>query len=80
MSPSDSYSETSEKGSPLTTERQQSCNHCGFPVKPTFQFCPNCGASLREKHCPACHQLVDPASRHCPYCGYPLAAIHQSNS
>uniref|UniRef100_A0A7C4KZZ6 DZANK-type domain-containing protein n=1 Tax=Bellilinea caldifistulae TaxID=360411 RepID=A0A7C4KZZ6_9CHLR len=75
-----SDSETSEKEITLTTERQQSCHHCDFLVKPSFQFCPNCGTSLREKHCPACYQLVDSASRNCPYCGYPLAAIHQSKS
>jgi len=77
---SDSHSETSEKDIPLSTKSQQACHHCGFLVKPTFQFCPNCGTSLREKHCPACQQLVDPASRNCPYCGYPIAAYHQSKS
>lgn len=77
---SDSDSEMSEKQITLTTERQQACHHCGFPVKPAFQFCPNCGTSLREKHCPACYQLVDSAALNCPYCGYPLAAIHQSKS
>jgi Double zinc ribbon len=47
------------------------CGKCGAPGRPSFAFCPQCGAGLSTA-CPACKRPVDSGWKRCAYCSTPL--------
>ena len=48
------------------------CPKCGAGAKPSFPFCPACGASLAET-CPSCRSAIEPGWSHCARCGTELS-------
>lgn len=51
------------------------CPRCGAGTKPSFPFCPACGASIANS-CPSCRSTIEPGWSHCAKCGAQLTAAH----
>lgn len=49
------------------------CNNCHKDAG-NENFCPYCGAPLRQKYCPQCHRPLPPDGRTCYSCGWSEAA------
>lgn len=69
----------------IDDKKPQSCPHCGYPVSPVMNACPNCGGELKgapaaapaggqqtTKKCAKCGAPLVPGAKFCPSCGMPL--------
>ena len=57
---------------------EEKCYSCGEPVDKTWNYCPNCGASLSDK-CSTCGQILKPEWIICPVCHTPRAAVYNTD-
>lgn len=55
------------------------CNNCHKDAG-NENFCPYCGAPLRQKYCPQCHKPLPPDGRTCYSCGWSETAQYNNMS